>query len=431
MSNSANWTFQANLPNASTSDDNGNVLLTFNKVEDNLVYAHGSHRGNAVGNTHIDYFVTLANRALEGDVVKISHGDSHTISEYKLNNIKDSNGKYAISLTPTNNDSETTNQGNLSNVNITFNSNFNDAQHAQVSNLFLMSPHEIHSIDSTTPFGSFYGTDNVPASEMTILPGTNMITLFEPSLPATDSQSKVQVPTEVADYKTANPDTKIYATFGSGQVGLTKDILTNLLNNEWQADIDGLVVEIETLGTLEDKKFNYTPINGGFDSITEFNTMIAALGRSLHQLDNAGGRKDLVITTGGSGLTAELAENLPGHTGAGFDPVKGQLDPSGGDYANLTNFLGDLANADFDYWAPQIYDSTMKESWYSWQAPGYAMWKNVPTEKIIPVVGQSFPTDTQATMQQDLKNWLGSTGMPEYLTELTDTAPLLGFPNTL
>ena len=129
-----------------------------------------------------------------------------------------------------------------------------------------------------------------------------------------------------------------------------------------------------------------------------------------------------MITTGGSGFTAELGCSLPGATST-CNPA-GTLPVGGNDSKNLTTFIEELSKVEFDYWSPQIYAKDMSVKWAGWEKDYYDLW-SFPHEKIIPSVPQKVNVDTVASMQSTLKGWLTESDL---FPELSETLPFVGYP---
>ena len=134
--------------------------------------------------------------------------------------------------------------------------------------------------------------------------------------------------------------------------------------------------------------------------------------------------KEILITTGGSGLTAELGCSLPGAS-KGCDPKNPPLCQD--DLSNLNTFITNvLITQDWDLWTPQIYDVNMVESWYDWEKPGYKMWADsFDTNKIALSVGQKEGYASINSMKDDLKAWMEKSGL---FPSLKDALPIVGFP---
>jgi hypothetical protein len=251
---------------------------------------------------------------------------------------------------------------------------------------------------ASTPVGIWYGTQ---VASPTILSGTNQIMVFQPKY-----GEQFSVPVPVASYKSNNPDTEVYATIGDGDSGITKEKLSTLMAGDLQPNLDGLILEMEKIGSGNDR--------GGWTSDAD---IVADLNSLRTHFTTIG--KKLSVTTGGSGFTAELACSLPSWTGA----CPAQLHPD--QTQNLTTFLGDISEIAWDIWTPQIYDASMKVTWSSWQETGYDAWSNInPSVQIVPSVPQP-PGATIASMQQVLATWL--TESKEF-SDLKSTLPIVGYP---
>ena len=239
-----------------------------------------------------------------------------------------------------------------------------------------------------------------------ILAGTNAVLIFQPKF--TPSRT-FTVAKPIAVYKTSHPSTKVYATIGSGVDGITKSNVRALIKSTLQRDLDGLVLEIEVFGTGANTH--------GWEALDELIADLQALRGSFKRRG-----KQLIVTTGGSGFTAELGCSLPGSTA--LCKASGPL--GGADLKNLRRFLQKLAAIDWDLWTPQIYDLHMHESWAKWQASGYAMWTGFDAHKIAFSVGQGVGSSVPS-MQKQLRRWLKlSNVFPSALEEL----PIVGYPYT-
>ncbi len=272
------------------------------------------------------------------------------------------------------------------------------------------------STDGSDWKGIWYNTDQVQAPD--IEDGTNAIIIFQPEYKPGQTLS---IPNKVSSYKADNPDTKVYGAIGSGSTGLTKSDVSTLIANSLQSNLDGLVLEMEILGTGRD--------TSGWKSISAVGKDLGSLISNYH-----GYGKEVVITTGGSALTSQLACSLPGSS-ATCDP-NSPLDPQpsgSADKANLLDFITkQLTTQKWDQWTPQIYDLDMHESWAPWQKQGYDLWSSFDDSKIAFSVGQDFPKglspvsiDNWQSMQGDLTTWLNASGLyPDLKTSL----PVVGFP---
>jgi len=252
---------------------------------------------------------------------------------------------------------------------------------------------------ASTPVGIWYGTQ---VASPTILSGTNQIMVFQPKY-----GEQFSVPVPVASYKSNNPDTEVYATIGDGDSGITKEKLSTLMAGDLQPNLDGLILEMEKIGSGNDR--------GGWTSDAD---IVADLNSLRTHFTTIG--KKLSVTTGGSGLTAELGCSLPSWTGGACPPSlpDGQL-------GNLTTFLGDISEIAWDIWTPQIYDASMKVTWSSWQKTGYDAWSKInPSVQIVPSVPQP-PGATIASMKQILAGWLTESGE---FPGLASTLPIVGYP---
>jgi len=217
------------------------------------------------------------------------------------------------------------------------------------------------------------------------------------------------VPGAVASYKSNNPDTDVYATIGDGDSGITKAMLNTLMTGDLQPNLDGLVLEIEAIGSQGDR--------GGWTSDANIVDDLNSL--RTHFTTNG---KKLSVTTGGSGFTAELACSLPSWTGA--CPAQLPQDRT----QNLTTFLGDISEIAWDIWTPQIYSKSMDPAWKDWMKQGYEAWSGISgSVQIVPSVPQLEPDATIASMQQILASWLTESGE---FSGLANTKPIVGYPYT-
>jgi hypothetical protein len=251
--------------------------------------------------------------------------------------------------------------------------------------------------------GVWFNTPQVSSPE--ILEGTNSILVFQPKyIPG----QTFGLESKVTSWKSQNPETEVFATIGDGDSGLTKSMVQTLIDSTFQDNLDGLVLELEVLGSGSNR--------GNWASDEEVVSDLKKLVASFKTKN-----KKIVITTGGSGLTAEMGCSLPSYNG-------GKCVAPLPDTTALTNFLTNLAAMDWDLWTPQIYDLHMKESWASWQKPGFECWKGFNSEKIVPSVGQGVGA-TVASMQGDLKSWLEASGLRADFPSIDDKS-IIGYPYT-
>ena len=168
---------------------------------------------------------------------------------------------------------------------------------------------------ASTPIGIWYHTDQVSAPP--ILSGTNQIMVFKPKY---TPGKPFLIPAPVTSYKSGNPGTEVYATIGDGNIGITKAMLDTLMTGDLQIDLDGLALEVEAIGNGTD--------TGGWASDAN---IVADLNRLRTHFTTNG--KKLVVTTGGSGFTAELGCSLPSCPDRTTCDLTKPLDP--GPAANL------------------------------------------------------------------------------------------------